>query len=152
MKNALIEEYKQELIDRVNSLTTESQRLWGKMNIDQMVLHCAGQIRMSLGEIDTKFVGSFFSKTIVKKLVLWGMPIPKGKIETVNELRQSKNDLDAGNFENSKKILIELIEKFGNSIESNPKYEHPAFGKLSRSEWGKLVYLHTDHHLNQFGV
>jgi hypothetical protein len=28
----------------------------------------------------------------------------------------------------------------------------PAFGKLSNRQWGRLAYVHMDHHLRQFGV
>jgi hypothetical protein len=29
---------------------------------------------------------------------------------------------------------------------------HPIFGRLSDSEWLRWGYLHTDHHLRQFGA
>jgi hypothetical protein len=29
---------------------------------------------------------------------------------------------------------------------------HPVFGPLNTLEWRRFVYLHTDHHLRQFGV
>ena len=29
---------------------------------------------------------------------------------------------------------------------------HPGFGVLSSKEWGRIVCLHNDHHLRQFGV
>ena len=29
---------------------------------------------------------------------------------------------------------------------------HPAFGPLPNWEWGRMVYLHIDHHFKQFGV
>ncbi|MBK9525384.1 MAG: DUF1569 domain-containing protein [Bacteroidetes bacterium] len=32
-----------------------------------------------------------------------------------------------------------------------PNAEHPYFGKLSSREWGRITYLHLDHHLKQFG-
>ena len=30
--------------------------------------------------------------------------------------------------------------------------EHPKFGPLTQSEWGRLAWKHRDHHLRQFGV
>jgi hypothetical protein len=30
--------------------------------------------------------------------------------------------------------------------------DHPVFGKMSSSQWFRWAYLHTDHHLRQFGV
>jgi hypothetical protein len=29
---------------------------------------------------------------------------------------------------------------------------HPILGSMSRSEWHRWAYLHTDHHLRQFGL
>jgi hypothetical protein len=29
---------------------------------------------------------------------------------------------------------------------------HPMFGELNQKQWGKLIYIHLNHHLNQFGV
>ena len=29
---------------------------------------------------------------------------------------------------------------------------HPAFGPMSRDDWGVLIHKHADHHLRQFGV
>jgi len=29
---------------------------------------------------------------------------------------------------------------------------HPIFGRLSRAEWQRWAFLHTDHHLRQFGL
>jgi len=29
---------------------------------------------------------------------------------------------------------------------------HPAFGPMTRHDWGALIYKHTDHHLRQFGA
>jgi len=29
---------------------------------------------------------------------------------------------------------------------------HAAFGKLSGTQWGRLLYRHTDYHFKQFGV
>ncbi len=151
MKNILDQKFRLQLIDRIYSLTYNSKGLWGKMNVDQMVRHCRDQIRMSQGEIETDFAGSFFSVNVIKYLVLLGMPIPKGKIETVKELRQSNEKFDEDDFKKNKTALVELIEKFGESIDSFPKHRHPAFGKMSKNQWGKLVYIHTDYHLKQFG-
>ena len=29
---------------------------------------------------------------------------------------------------------------------------HPLWGRMSEWEWGRWGYLHTDHHLRQFGA
>ncbi len=90
-------------------------------------------------------------ETILKHLVLFGMPIPKGKIETVKELKQGKGGTKPNIFEEDKQRLISLIENFDTSINQNPTYKHPAFGRMTKHQWGRLVYQHTDYHLSQFG-
>lgn len=151
MKNVLNKIYRDKLIERINSLSPEAKGLWGKMNSNQMMCHCYDQIRMSLGQIETQFIGSKMQEAILKHLVLFGMPIPKGKIETVKELKQGKGGTKPNVFEEDKQRLILLIENFGSSINKNPTYKHPAFGKMTKQQWGRLVYQHTDYHLSQFG-
>lgn len=29
---------------------------------------------------------------------------------------------------------------------------HPMFGDLDKEAWGRLIYIHLNHHLKQFGV
>jgi hypothetical protein len=45
-----------------------------------------------------------------------------------------------------------LLERFAARDEIQEWPAHPAFGQLSRKDWGVLVYKHIDHHLRQFGV
>ncbi len=33
-----------------------------------------------------------------------------------------------------------------------PHTIHPLFGKLTPEQWGKSIYKHLDHHLQQFDV
>ena len=82
MKNILNEEDRKELIARVNNLSEDDKRLWGKMNVNQMVCHITDGLRVSMQEIMTKYTGNKLKETLLKRLVLLGMPIPKGKAET----------------------------------------------------------------------
>ena len=42
------------IIARINQLTTESQGLWGTMNVDQMFKHCIAAIEVAFGEKEVK--------------------------------------------------------------------------------------------------
>lgn len=57
------------LKDRINSLTTESQALWGKMNVAQMLAHCKVTYELSYENIHPKPKGlmKWMLKTFVKK-------------------------------------------------------------------------------------
>jgi hypothetical protein len=54
-------------------------------------------------------------------------------------------------FENDRNLLIELIERFTNSKRDFEWSPHPIFGNMPDTEWFRWGYLHTDHHLRQFG-
>lgn len=152
MKNILSPLTQKEIENRINSLNKNSDRLWGKMTVDEMLCHCSDQIKMAIGEIQTKYAGNPFLNTIVKHLILLGMPAPKGKVETVPELKQNVGGTKPIAFDKDKKTLLDLVKNFQNRIENNPNQVHPAFGKLTTEQWARLCYIHLDHHLKQFSV
>ena len=60
---------------------------------------------------------------------------------------------DQRDFEAEKKGLTTLIHQFhAAGPEGITKFPHPLFGKLTPDQWGKSMYKHLDHHLQQFGV
>lgn len=150
MKNLLDIKIISEVEHRISSLNENSQRLWGKMNVNEMVCHCSDQLRLAFGELHSKDVGNPILKTFVKHLILWGMPAPKGKVETVPELKQGVGGTKPTTFEQDKKTLLDLVGNFQLRIEKNPDQVHPAFGKLTTKQWARLCYTHLDHHLKQF--
>ena len=79
-----------EIQNRVKSISENSNRSWGKMNVNEMICHVTDQIRMALGQFDIQDKGNFLQKNVLKSLVLIGMPAPKGKVKTFNQLDQNK--------------------------------------------------------------
>lgn len=67
-----------ELIARLNRLTPESKAVWGKMTAGEMLCHCLDGSRMAVGEIAGTDRSNFFTRTIIKYLVVYAIPIPKG--------------------------------------------------------------------------
>lgn len=152
MKNIIYTTFKTEMIERIEKLTPDSPRNWGKMNPGEMICHCADQLRLANGTKQSKFIGNLMLTTVFKWLILTFMKAPKGKIETVRELKQGVSGTKPINFENDKKSLIELVKNFDESFKTSKTVVHPAFGKMNHWQYGRLAYLHLDHHLNQFGV
>ncbi|MGZ8559220.1 MAG: DUF1569 domain-containing protein [Chitinophagaceae bacterium] len=103
---------KQKIIERINKLTPQSQRQWGKMAVTQMLAHCL----MPLGVATSvhKLNGGFFLKLIgplFKKLLFNDQPfkhdLPTDKSFKIANLRD---------FQNEKQNLITMInEFFGNT-------------------------------------
>lgn len=139
----------QEFIQRIDRLSPESQRLWGKMSVQQMVCHLTDSLKVALGETPSRFKPNFLSTRLGHFLVL-NVPIPKGKTPTMREFQVSQPAAWAGDVATLKSYFARLVER-GASAESAWGI-HPRFGRMTREEWGKLVARHFDHHLSQFGV
>ena len=150
MKNIIDEPVKKNMIDRVSKISSDDKAQWGKMNVHEMIVHCSDQLRISMGLKETEYVGKPVVSSLVKWLVFMGMPVPKGRVETVKELKQGVGGTKPVEFEKDKAVLKELINDFNKSFINSKIRKHPVFGDLNYNQWGKLAYVHLNHHLTQF--
>ncbi len=140
-----------ELIARVNLLTPESKALWGKMSVGEMLCHCLDGSKMALGEIPPTDRSNIFTRSIVKFLVVYVIPIPKGA-PAPPEINPHKKGTKPQDFEKERQLLIDDINNFANLQANDFKGKHHVFGKLTHHQWSRLGYKHINHHLKQFGV
>ena len=150
MKNIFEGNTTQELIDRVNKLTPESERQWGKMNVDQMLAHCNVAYDMSFTDQYPKpnFLVKQLLKMFVKPTTCGEKPYKKNGKTAPQFIIKDKRD-----FELEKQKLINYLNKTRNLAAAHFEgLESHSFGKLSSREWSNLFYKHLDHHLTQFGV
>lgn len=153
MKSINDSQTKQEILKRIDSLSVNSKALWGKMNAGQMICHLGDQIKLALKYIKIEGKENFFTRNVVKNLIMLGMKPPKGKIETMPELNQTQGKgTQPQEFYNDKKSLILLIEEYCSTEENFDFGTHSLFGRMNKKQWGKAIYSHLDHHLTQFGV
>ena len=141
-----------EILDRFSRLTHESRGLWGKMNVNQMVCHCADQVRICIGAKPTRKKGNFLTRTLIKFVALnFPVALPKN-MGTIYELDPEKAGMtQPAGFQEDRNQLAGLIGHFF-SLPGSQHFSHPVFGGLSKQELGKLTYIHLNHHLQQFGV
>jgi hypothetical protein len=147
VKNLFDPVVKQDIIDRINKLTPQTQRQWGKMDVAQMLAHVQMPIRIAFGTHQPK--GSFLLRLIgpLFKSKLWDDKPYKNSLPTDPTFIMTGNTKD---FEKEKVSLLNLINSF---TEKNLISEqHPVFGKLTKENWSKATWKHLDHHLKQFGV
>ncbi|MBK6936499.1 MAG: DUF1569 domain-containing protein [Chitinophagaceae bacterium] len=138
-----------ETIERLNSLTTNSQRQWGKMNVSQMLAHCKEAFRVPFMEKPPRRMLMGYIVGWLAKPLLYGEKPYKRSLPTAPGFIIT----DERNFEEEKKQLIELVTNFykatpagiGNKV-------HPFFGKMNAEQWGMGMWKHLDHHLQQFGA
>ena len=138
---------KQEIIGRINKLTSQTQGQWGKMNVSQMLAHVQMPIRIAFGTHKPK--GSFLLRLIgpLFKSKLWDEKPYKQSLPTDPTFVMTGLEKD---FEKEKTALIDLVNNFNEtSIQGE---QHPVFGKLTKYNWSKATWKHLDHHLRQFGV
>jgi hypothetical protein len=140
-----------ELVNRINKLTPESKPAWGKFSVNDMLCHCADGIKMATGEREVKEKSNFLFRNVVKPLVIYVLPMPKGA-PTADEINPAMSGTKPSEFEADRRALLDSIEYLC-SLPANHKWaNHAAFGKLSHKQWGLLHHKHIDHHLKQFGV
>lgn len=142
----MTEEQKKEFLERINSVTQNDKGLFGKMNVNQMIVHCTDQIRMALGEIE----GLYRQNVDMKKIR--EMAARGESVSTVDGLDQTAGQgTKPTEFENDKKILVEYLERFVNTGSDFSFHFHPFLGEMNKESWNRLVIYHLNHHLKQFG-
>lgn len=149
-KNIFDPAVKQQILQRIDSLTHESKARWGKMNVRQGLHHMGLTFRNAAGELPVKIQKGSALKKKIMKFFLLNAPIPKGKAETLPEFNTVTNGVDPQDFALEQSNLKASIERFFASKSLAP--ESASGGEFTREDWGMLMYRHTDHHLKQFGA
>ncbi len=149
-KNLFDEKESQETIGRINKLTAETQPLWGKMNVSQMLAHCNVAYELVYTDKHPKPKGfkKFMIKLFAKNIVVGPKPYKKNSPTSPIFVISDERD-----FQKEKGRLIEHLQKTQQlgAGHFEGKESH-AFGKLTSKEWNTLFSKHLDHHLQQFGV
>jgi hypothetical protein len=136
------------LLARVDQLTPDARPRWGKMNVGQMVSHLDASLRMAAGELVCKPRGGPLSFPMLRWLIIYKLPFPKGA-PTAPELLAATPAADIAEDRAALRARMEQIAAKGPNGDF-PR--HPAFGVMPGEMWGVLIHRHVDHHLKQFGV
>ena len=150
MKNIFDKEVTTELIARINNLRPDTQGLWGKMEVAQMLAHCCVAYEMTYENKHPRpnALMRFMLKLFVKPAVVGEKPYAKNSRTAPVFLIKDERD-----FEVEKKRLIDYITRTHElGAAYFDKKESHSFGPLSEKEWNVMFYKHLDHHLTQFGV
>ena len=151
MQNVFDAKDAQEYINRINNLTPETQRKWGKMSVDQVLAHL--NVAYDLTFTPEKFPKpSFIAKFLLSKFV---------KPKIINEIPYKQSlptspvfiIADERNFEEEKAKLIGNIQRVQQlGREAFEGKENINFGKMTAQCWNNMFAKHLNHHLDQFGV
>jgi Protein of unknown function (DUF1569) len=137
------------IVDRLEKLTVNEQRQWGKMSISQMLTHCNVSLETAMARnfpprlFIGRLIGSFIKpKALNEKPLAKNSPTDKQYIFPDNHV-----------FDEEKSKAIALIKTFyADGPSKCTSHPHSFFGKLTPAEWAILQWKHFDHHLRQFGA
>jgi hypothetical protein len=134
---------------RIASLHPGDAARWGRMNGSQMLCHLCDSAKVATGEIVLPLTNPGPSAGIFKWLAL-EVPIRwKKNFPTMPQIDQFKHGTPPTEFECDRESLLKLTTHLAqSSLEGN---RHPYFGPMTQREWMRWAWLHTDHHLRQFG-
>lgn len=137
----------EEISKRLDKLEEQTQPLWGKMTSAQMLHHCQMPLNIILKKNDYGVKPNWLINLLFKKSMysdkLWRKNLPTAPGFKIVEQKD---------FHFEKKEITSLIDALYEQREKNEWHPHPAFGQLTKEQWGKMQYKHLDHHLRQFGV
>lgn len=137
----------EEISSRINNLSEDSKANWGKMTVEQMLNHCQMPLNIILEKEDYGVKPNWLINLLFKKSMysdkLWRKNMPTAPAFKIK---------DDKNFEAEKSKIENLINELNTQRQRNDWQPHPAFGKLTKDQWGKMQYKHLDHHFRQFGV
>ena len=137
-----------DLGERLDTLSPESQALWGKMDVAQMMAHVTANLEMAMSEekVTQEFLGRIFGSFAKRQTLTKGLSknVPGGARTKISDPRA---------FEKEKETLRLQLEHFVRSGEAGiTQQPHDFFGRMTDNEWARLQYVHLEHHFEQFGV
>lgn len=148
MKSLAVPEINSDCQARIESLTSDTAPLWGKMSAAQMMAHCAEVLEVAGGrEIQGTPWFIKLLKPLVRKMVLGTKSFPRNTRTHPQYLQVNEKD-----FTGEKARLIGSMKAFGEACSGKEMLSHPFFGDMTVDEAGWAMYKHLDHHLGQFGV
>jgi len=147
MKTLLDPVCRQELLTRLHGIPAGTPPRWGVMSAPEMLCHLNDCLRHTLGEIQVPARGGMLRWPVIKPLMMYWLPWPKGRVKGSPELFRSL----PGNWHADLASFAALLDRF---VEDKGLSwpEHPAFGPMTHESWGRFAYRHFDHHLRQFGA
>ncbi|MET0552622.1 MAG: DUF1569 domain-containing protein [Vicinamibacteria bacterium] len=139
-----------DILRRLATLTPDRERRWGRMTAHEAVCHMADAFRMAGGSLPVVATGRLAHRTLLKWVVLYA-PVrwPTG-IRSSPELDQARGGGSRpADFAADLEALCRLADS---AAAPGTRAPHPLFGPLSHAAWLRWAWLHTDHHLRQFGA
>ncbi len=143
---------RQQILARLARIRPGTPRRWGKMTAPQMICHLSDCFLSVMGDRPMQIPARFTWLRTMKGFVLYApFRWPHG-VPTRPEFDQlAGGGTPPAEFDSDMRTLLAAIDKFTAHPQAFNFRTHPMFGLMSEKDWMRWGYLHTDHHLRQFG-
>lgn len=135
---------------RIVALKPTSTHCWGTMTVDQGLHHLNLACGHAHGFYELEDESYLTSQTLFRWILVdWfpeqpeGLRLPKGF---------KLNPDEHFDFHEEQAKLLTIIQAAWNKRSASEWGPHCMFGKMSLREWGKLLQIHIDYHIRQFGA
>lgn len=148
MPSLFVDADRASVLARIAAIGPGSTRRWGRMDAAQALAHCTVALEGATGDrpISQAWIGKILGPIFRSKL-LGPAPFDRDAPTAKSLLVEDPRDLPS-----ERDRLSALVTRFA---ELGPAHAegriHGFLGRLSGDEWGRLMWKHIDHHLQQFG-
>ena len=151
MPTTLNQQFIDNAIEKFSTLPAAATPQWGGLNGSTVIGHLIGSYQYPLGQIGNfGFQGNWITKNVLWHVLRLGLgSIPKN----VKFKDKKGNEAPAISSEGDIQKLKEVMEaNLTGLYETSDLLPHPAFGDIGAKGWARFHVLHTEHHLEQFGL
>ena len=137
------------LTGRLRRLTPAHQRVWGSISAHQMVSHLGDASEAALAR--RPFSPTTRPPSRLMKVVALSLPMkwPRGVKSGADPAAKV---LPAAEFPADLDRAVRTLQELAAAPPTGVAERHPIFGTMSSADWRRWAFLHTDHHLRQFGL
>ena len=143
---------REEYTPMLSALNPDAGRLWGKMNVQQMIEHMSDYVRIGSGRTQAEIV---IPEEHLPKMQAFLMTEKPFRENTPNSLMPDEPlTVRHADIKDAIHELQEEINYFFEVFSSTPDFKaiHPFFGQLDFEKSVQMLHKHAWHHLRQFGV
>jgi hypothetical protein len=134
---------------RLERLTPDARRRWGRMTAHEMVCHLSDSFRAAMREKPVSMMPGPIPRRLIKWIALHtSLPWAKN-LQTRPEVEQGRGGTPPKDWPLDVDTLRRLLVAFPLQKEFA---RHPIFGAMDWSDWQIWGFRHVDHHFRQFGV
>jgi uncharacterized membrane protein YfcA len=139
-----------DLVNRLRRLVPTQPRRWGTMNAQQMALHvgdaCAAVLKQRAFSVRPQGGPAGVRRVVA----LYLMPrMPRG-LKT--GAHPAGVVVEPAAFARDLERAVVLHRQLATAAPDTLADRHPIFGLMKHAHWMRWAFLHTDHHLRQFGL